>query len=57
MTDVLTTFSTKRTPQHRPADERQVPNHAGGFVYSVTDVESRLWSLAGRWVDFSSPAG
>ncbi|MGI5127296.1 TROVE domain-containing protein [Pseudonocardia sp. CA-107938] len=35
--DPLTSVSTRTTPQHSPADERQVPNSAGGYGFAVTD--------------------
>jgi 60 kDa SS-A/Ro ribonucleoprotein len=30
-------LATKRIPQSEPLDERQVPNHAGGYVYQIDD--------------------
>ena len=39
MSDILTQFSTRHTPQSRPADPRQKPNHAGGHTFTVTDAE------------------
>ena len=39
MPDVLSTFSTRHTPQSRPADERQTRNAAGGYTFTVTDAE------------------
>lgn len=39
MADVLSSFSTRRTAQSQHADERQRPNHAGGYTFTVTDVE------------------
>lgn len=41
MSDVLTTISTRATPQNERADERQVPNSAGGYAFPV-DREQRL---------------
>jgi 60 kDa SS-A/Ro ribonucleoprotein len=35
--DPLTTVSTRNTPQHRPADDRQVRNAAGGFAFALDD--------------------
>lgn len=37
--DVLKGFSTKRTPQSRPAGGATVKNNAGGHVFQVGDVE------------------
>lgn len=37
MDDVLTTISTRRTPQIEAADPRQVPNSAGGHVFQLDD--------------------
>lgn len=37
-TDPLTTISTRQTPQSQPADPRQVPNNAGGHVFTVDPV-------------------
>ena len=39
--DPLTTVSTRVTPQHRPADERQTPNAAGGYGFAV-DADTRV---------------
>ena len=36
MADALTAVSTRRTPQGEQADERQVPNSAGGWVFETT---------------------
>lgn len=38
MTDVLTTINTRQTPQAERADERQVTNNAGGYVFELDDV-------------------
>lgn len=35
--DPLTAVSTRTTPQHSPADPRQIPNSAGGFAFAVGD--------------------
>lgn len=35
--DALTAISTRRTPQSEPADERQVPNAAGGYGFKLAD--------------------
>lgn len=35
--DPLTTVSTRRTPQSEPANERQVPNTAGGYGFAIGD--------------------
>lgn len=35
--DPLTTINTRATPQHTPADERQVRNSAGGYGFALTD--------------------
>lgn len=35
--DALTTISTRRTPQAELANERQVPNAAGGYGFKVSD--------------------
>jgi len=40
-TDPLRRVSTRTTPQSRAADPRQVPNHAGGFSFTV-DALQRL---------------
>lgn len=37
MSDILTSFGTRRTPQSRKADARQVANSAGGNVFQITD--------------------
>lgn len=39
--DVLSTINTRRTPQTRPADDRQSENSAGGFTFTLDD-EARL---------------
>lgn len=39
--DPLSLISSRRTPQDRAADPRQVPNAAGGYTFSVSD-ETRL---------------
>lgn len=36
--DILRRFTTRRTPQSRAADERQMPNHAGGYTFVVDDL-------------------
>ena len=41
MTDILSQMGTRVTPQSRPADERQVKNSAGGYVFKAAD-EARL---------------
>ena len=38
MSDPLTLVSTRATPQAQPADRRQVPNSAGGYVFQVGDM-------------------
>jgi len=38
VTDVLTTINTRSTPQAERADERQVANNAGGYVFELDDV-------------------
>ncbi|MDO5287278.1 MAG: TROVE domain-containing protein [Actinomycetia bacterium] len=38
---VLRLFSTRQTPQNRPADHRQSPNAAGGYGFTLDD-EARL---------------
>ena len=35
--DALTEIGTRRTPQSEPADERQVPNAAGGYGFALGD--------------------
>jgi len=35
--DALTAISTRRTPQSEPANERQVPNAAGGYGFALGD--------------------
>lgn len=35
--DALAAISTRRTPQSEPADERQVPNAAGGYGFKLGD--------------------
>lgn len=40
-TDPLSTVSTRRTPQSEQADDRQVPNSAGGYTFQITP-EQRL---------------
>lgn len=35
--DALSTVNTRRTPQSEPANERQVPNAAGGYGFQVGD--------------------
>lgn len=37
--DTLTTYNTRRTPQTKQADPRQVKNSAGGFTFKITPVE------------------
>src|SRR5947208_226585 len=39
MPDPLTAISTRRTPQREPADDRQVPNSAGGYSFTVTNLD------------------
>lgn len=41
MADILTSFSTLKTPQNRQADSRQVQNSAGGFSFEIPP-EQRL---------------
>ena len=36
--DVLRMLNLRATPQRLPADERQVPNSAGGFTYQLDDL-------------------
>jgi 60 kDa SS-A/Ro ribonucleoprotein len=36
MSDPLSLISTRASPQDRPADDRQVPNSAGGYAFTVT---------------------
>ena len=36
MPDPLSLISTRATPQDRPADDRQVPNSAGGYTFTIT---------------------
>lgn len=36
--DPLTMVSTRHTPQTEPADERQVENSAGGYVFQIDDM-------------------
>ena len=36
MADALRTYSTRRTPQTRPANPRQSRNRAGGYTFTVT---------------------
>lgn len=38
MTDALSTISTRRTAQSEQADKRQVPNSAGGWTFTASDV-------------------
>lgn len=38
MSDPLTAISTRVTTQDRPADPRQVMNHAGGYTFTVDDM-------------------
>jgi 60 kDa SS-A/Ro ribonucleoprotein len=37
--DPLASISTRATPQSQPADPRQVPNSAGGFTFTLGQVE------------------
>lgn len=37
MADILSTVSTRRTPQTERADARQVKNNAGGYVFKTSD--------------------
>lgn len=39
MNDILTSYSTRRTPQNQRSDSKQTPNRAGGYTFTVTDVE------------------
>lgn len=39
MEDILTSVSTRKTPQNQKADKRQRKNAAGGFTFEVADVE------------------
>lgn len=39
MTDPLLSTGTRHTPQSRPADERQKRNSAGGFTFTLDDVQ------------------
>lgn len=41
MTDIYGSISTRATPQTQKADERQVPNSAGGYTFALDD-EARL---------------
>jgi len=41
MADILTSISTRSTPQHQKARPEQVQNAAGGFVFEISD-EARL---------------
>lgn len=35
--DALTAINTRRTPQSEPANERQIPNAAGGYGFKIAD--------------------
>ena len=39
MNDIYAAVTTRRTPQSRPGDPRQEPNNAGGYGFTVTDLE------------------
>lgn len=36
--DILRLFNLRQTPQTQPAEERQVPNSAGGFTFELDDL-------------------
>lgn len=50
--DVLTTVSTRRTPQSEKADPRQIPNAAGGYTFAVDD-----WSRVHRFLTLGVDGG
>lgn len=39
MPDALNSINLRTTPQSQPADERQVPNSAGGYTFTVAPLE------------------
>jgi 60 kDa SS-A/Ro ribonucleoprotein len=52
MSDVLTTVSTRRTPQSQPADARQVKNAAGGHTFVIDD-----WARVHRFLTLGTDGG
>jgi 60 kDa SS-A/Ro ribonucleoprotein len=52
MKDVLRAVSTRRTPQSRRADQRQVRNAAGGYAFAVDD-----WTRVHRFLTLGTDGG
>ncbi|WP_131822898.1 TROVE domain-containing protein, partial [Mycobacteroides chelonae] len=50
--DVLSTVSTRRTPQSQKADPRQVKNAAGGYVFQADD-----WTRLHRFLTLGTTGG
>lgn len=50
--DVLTTVSTRRTPQSEKADPRQIKNAAGGYTFAVDD-----WARVHRFLTLGTDGG
>lgn len=50
--DVLSTISTRRTPQSEKADPRQIKNSAGGYTFAVDD-----WARVHRFLTLGTDGG
>lgn len=50
--DVLTTISTRRTPQSEKSDARQVKNAAGGYTFQIDD-----WARVHRFLTIGTDGG